>query len=215
MTNRLALKLGFWSALVVAVLSVVYLGVLVVNFATAGFTFPPPKAIQLMGGIITFLSAPAILVLFAAIKSSTSQDKGILGTLGLSFTTLFALSVSINRFVQLSIIQQSPPTALSRDLARFLPYDTGSVMFALEILGWGFFLSLAALSVAPLFEGNRIKESIRWLLLAYALFSLLSVLGFLSASPLTAAGFVAWGPILVATSTLLSIHFYQAEKTAN
>ena len=67
----------------------------------------------------------------------TGENK-ILGSLGISFITLFAAMVSINRFVQLTVILQSPAGAASQDLARFLPYSTGSVMFALEMLGWGF-----------------------------------------------------------------------------
>ena len=37
-----------------------------------------------------------------------------------------------------------------------------------------------------------------WLLILFGLFSLMTVIGFVTATPITAAAFVAWGPILLA-----------------
>jgi hypothetical protein len=123
--------------------------------------------------------------------------------------------VSINRFTQLTVIRLSPAGPASQDLARFLPYSTGSVLFALEILGWGFFLSLAALFVAPLFGGTRRQDAIRWLLILFALFSLMSVIGFVTTTPMTAGAFVAWGPILLALAVLLAAHFHSGERLSS
>jgi hypothetical protein len=207
MSDRLATRLGFWAATVTAVLGLVYLLLLGGYFATQGFVFPPTPFVQLMGGIITFATAPALLVLFAAIKHLAPQEKGILGTLGLCFTVLFVAMVSINRFVQLTVIRLSPSGPASQDLARFLPYSTGSVMFALEILGWGFFLSLAALFVAPLFTGGRLQNAIRWLWIVFAIISFLSVIGFATDTPVIAGAFIAWGPVLLALAVLLMVLF--------
>jgi hypothetical protein len=189
----------------------VYLVVLVGHFATSGFSFPPALFVQTVGGLVTILSAPAILVIFAVIAQLSPKEKRVLGTIGLSFVILFVAMVSINRFVQLTVIRQSSPAEQGSDLARFLPYASGSVMFALEILGWGFFLSLACLFVAPLFSGPRLHRVLRWSFLLFALFSLMSVVGFATATPLTALAFIAWGPILLALSVSLSILFRRDE----
>jgi uncharacterized membrane protein len=205
--NKLAWKLGFWSSVFVSILGVVYLLLISIFFATEGFVFPPSEIVQLIGGIVTFLTAPGLIVVFSAIYYVKDWENKILGSLGLTFTILFAAMVSINRFVQLTIIQQSVPGAASQDLARFLPYASGSVMFALEMLGWGFFSSLAAFSVAFLFKGTRLNTSIRWMFIAYALFSFMGVLGFATETAITMAAFIAWGPILLAVSILLAIYF--------
>ena len=215
MTDRLVSRLGTWSAVVVAVLGAIYLALLIGYFSTEGFVFPPTPFVQLMGGIITFLTAPALLVLFAAIQHASPPEKSILGTLGLTFTGLFAVCVSINRFTQLTVIRLSPAGPASQDLARFLPYSTSSVLFALEILGWGFFLSMATLFVAPLFGGSRRQDAIRWLLILFALFSLMSVIGFVTTTPITAGAFVAWGPILLALAVLLAAHFHSGERLSS
>jgi hypothetical protein len=212
MKNNVARNLGFWSSVFVACLGAIYLGLLGVFFSTEGFAFPPSQSVQLAGGIITFLTAPGLVVLFTAIQYVKDWENKILGSLGITFITLFAATVSINRFVQLTVIQQSAPGAASQDLARFLPYAAGSVMFALEMLGWGFFSSLAALCVAPLFKGSRINTAIRWLCVSYALFSFTSVIGFATQSPITSVAFIAWGPILLALAVMLAIYFRSSDS---
>lgn len=213
MTSSLTRRLGFWSSAFVAVLGGIYLLLLVFTFAIDGFAFPPGPTVQLAGGIITFLTVPGLVVLFTAIRHSADEGHSILGSLSVSFITLFAATVSINRFVQLTVIQQSAPGA--SDLARFLPYATDSVMFALEMLGWGFFSSLAALAAAGLFSGSRLNLSIRWLFLAYAAFSSMGAIGFATSAPITAVAFLAWGPILLALSVLLAAYFRKAEVPAS
>jgi hypothetical protein len=212
MSDHVSMRLGFWASAVVAALGTIYLGLLVWYFTTEGFTFPPNIFVQTVGGIVTILSAPAILVAFAAIRQLAPPEKAAYATVGLNFAVLFVAMVSINRFVQLTVVRLSPPGAPSADLARFLPYSTDSVMFSLEILGWGFFLSLASLFMAPLFSGAKLQRSIRWLLVLFALFSFMSVIGFATATPITAAGFIAWGPILLALAILLAILFKSEER---
>ena len=128
-----------------------------------------------------------------------------------SFIILFSATVSINRFVQLTVIQQSLPDIPS-DLMRFLPYSSSSVMFALEMLGWGLFSSLAAVFVAPLFSSSPLNNTIRWLFILYAVFSFLGVIGFATNTPITAGAFIAWGPILLALAILLARYFQNTKK---
>jgi hypothetical protein len=213
MKSRLTRRLGFWSSVFVAVLGGIYLLLLLFTFSTGGFAFPPPPIVQFVAGIITFLTVPGLVVLFTAIRHGAGEGRSILGSLSVSFITLFAATVSINRFIQLTVIQQSTPG--DADLARFLPYATDSVMFALEMLGWGFFSSLAALAAAGLFSGSRLNLSIRWLFITYAAFSFMGAIGYATTAPITAGAFVAWGPILLALSILLAVYFRKADVPAS
>jgi hypothetical protein len=207
LSDALSNRIGFWAALVVVALELVYLLLLIGYFAVEGFTYPPGKFVQTVGGIVTILSAPAILVLFAAIWHLSPPEKTPYATIALCFTVLFTAMVSINRFVQLTVIRLEPVGRQSAELARFQPYATDSVMFALEILGWGLFLSLATLFAAPVFSGGRLQQAIRWSFALFALFSVMSVIGYATATPLTAAAFVAWGPLLLLLGVLLAEHF--------
>ena len=211
MQTNIARLLGYWSSIFIAILGGIYLLLLIFYFSTAGFIFPPTPLVQLVGGVVTFLTAPGLLILFTAIRFVKEENNNVLGSLGVSFMILFSATVSINRFVQLTVIQQSLPD-VPTDLTRFMPYSTGSVMFALEMLGWGFFSSLAAVFVAPLFSSSPLNNAIRWLFILYAVFSFMSVIGFATNTPITAGAFIAWGPILLALSILLARYFQNIKK---
>jgi hypothetical protein len=105
MEKNVTRRLGFWSSVTIAILGVIYLLLLIVYFATEGFIFPPSQFVQLSGGIITFLTLPGLIVLFSAIRYANDGENKILGSLGVTFITLYAATVSINRFVQLTVIQ--------------------------------------------------------------------------------------------------------------
>ena len=211
MKKDIASQLGFWAAVFNVVGLGIYLFVLIFHFSTEGFVNPTTPFVQLAGGIVTFLAVPGLVILFAAIRFVNEGDNKVLGSLGVSFITLFAATVSINRFVQLTVIQQSLPD-VPTDLTRFLPYGTGSVMYALEWLGWGFFSSLAAVFVAPLFSSSPLNKIIHWLLILYAVFSFMGVVGFATNTPIASGAFIAWGPILLALSILLSVYFRNLNK---
>jgi len=210
MKKNNASQLGFWASVFVAVLGGIYLLILIYSISTEGFTLTLTPFVQLAAGICTFLLVPGFVIQFTAIRFVNEEDNKVLGSLGVSFIILFAATVSINRFVQLTVIQQSMP-AVPADLTRFLPYSAGSVMFALEVLGWGFFSSLASIFVAPLFSSSPLKKTIRWLFTLYAIFSFLSVISFATNLPIP-TGPIAWGLIALALAILLAVYFRNLDK---
>jgi hypothetical protein len=211
MNKNFAGQLGFWASVLNAVGVGIYLLVLIFHFSTEGFSNPTTPFVQLVGGIVVFLAAPILVILFTAIRFTNEEDNKVFGSLGGSFIILFAAAVSINRFVQLTVIQQSLPD-VPTDLTRFLPYATGSVMYALEWLGWGFFSSLAAAFVAPLFSSSPLNKTIRWLFIMYAIFSFAGVIGFVTNTLVASVAFIAWGPILLVLSIFLSVYFCKLDR---
>lgn len=214
MKKNIASQLGFFASVLGAVIGGIYLLVLIYAISTEGLVSlaSPSPFVQLAGGIGTFLSVPILVILFTAIRCVNEGDRKVLGSLGVNFILLFAATVSINRFVQLTVIQQSLPD-VPADLVRFLPYGTGSLMFALEVLGWGFFSSLAAVFVAPLFSSTRLNKTIRWLFILYAIFSFLSAFSF-TTNIFIPTGPIAWGPILLVITILLTVYFRNIGKQA-
>jgi hypothetical protein len=212
MENNTARKLGFFASIFLAILGGIYLLILLYSISTAGFSFQLPPDVELAAGIFTLLTVQVAVVLFTAIRFVSDEDKQVFGSLGLSFIILSAAVVSINRFVQLTVIQQNLPD-VPADLTRFLPYAEGSVMLALEVLGWGFFSSLAALFVAPLFSSSRLNIAIRWFFVLYAVLSFLSVISF-ATNILIPTGPLAWGPVLFVLSILLAFYFRNFDSKA-
>ncbi len=210
-----ARQLGYLSSLLGAAIGTIYFLLLIYAISTEGLVSlsSPPPFVQLIGGIGTFLTVPVLVILFTAIRYVNEGENMVLGSLGVNFILLFAATVGINRFVQLTVIQQNLPD-MPADLARFLPYSEGSVMFALEVLGWGFFSSLAAVFVAPLFSASRLNITIRWLFVLYAVFSFLSVISY-ATNIFIPTGPIAWGPILLVITILLTVYFRNFEKQIN
>ena len=209
-----ASRLGFWTALAAAVIGAVYALVIGVLFALGKMVMPPPQAMQLFGGIVTIVMAPLLVVIMASMHYCVPARKRIWSLTALVFTVLFAAMVSINRFVQLSIVRQGVANGQTSDLSRFMPYDTASVMFALEMLGWGFFLGLAMFAAAACFTSGKLSAWLRGLCVAYGVLGLTSAVGFILNSPISAVGFIAWGPVLDIIAVLLCVFFRRTRRSA-
>ena len=212
MKKSIASQLGYWSSVSGVVGGSIYILLVIFILSTVGVTSTFPPTADLIAGILIFVTVPILVFLFTAIRYVNEGDHQILGSLGVNFILLFAAAVSINRFVQLTVIHPSLPD-VPTDLTRFMPYGAGSVMFALELLGWGVFSSLAALCVAPLFSSSRRNKAIRWLFILYAAVSFMSVIGYAKNIPFP-IGPIAWGPILLAISILLTGYFGDLRKEA-
>ena len=212
MNKNIVSQLGLYASILLVILGGIYILVFIYAITLAGITTQLPPFVEFVIGVVTFITVPLVVVQFIAIRYVNEGDKQILGALGVSFIILFAAAVSINRFVQLTVIQQSLPDVPS-DLVRFLPYGDGSVMFALEILGWGYFSSLAAICVAPLFSSSRLNLAIRWLFILYAILSLLSAFSFAS-NIFIPTGPIAWGPVYLVISILLLVYFQKIDRQA-
>jgi hypothetical protein len=201
-------RIGFASALVMTLLGVVYMVFIGVLAATGRFVMPPSDGVQVFGGIVTIMSAPVMVALFACVAASAPADRRVLGIISLSFVILFAAMISINRYVQFAVVRRATILGEAGDLARFLPYDSASAMFALEMLGWGLFLGLAALAAAPLFGGGRLGLVIRWSFVVYGVLGLTSAVGHaIGNDTMTLVGFAAWGFVLYIATGLIAVYF--------
>lgn len=207
-----ACSLGFWSAVLATGAGALYFLVIVAAAITGQMTFPPPDWLQLFGGIISLLFCPVMVVVMACLHTITPANKQVLSQISLAFTLLFATAVTINRFVQLGVVRQSLTLGETEGITWFLAYGERSIMFALEMLGWGWFLGLVLLFATPIFTAPGYQCWLRWLLLLYGVLALVSAVAHLLASPLVTVGFVAWGFILFLVTGLLVVHFQQTKN---
>ena len=202
---QVATRMIFWSSLALAVVGLVYAVVLGVAAALGSLTLPPPEPIGSFAAVDTIATAVLLVILVVGIEALTPPARRPFARLGVVFTAMFAVAVTINRFVQLTIVRQAIAADDVADLRRFLPYDPHSVMFALEILGWGFFLGLAALCLVPVLRGPGLRTWIARLFGLYGLLGLACALGLVLDSPIVAVGFVAWGVVLPLAAGLIAV----------
>ncbi len=203
--TRIATQMIFWSSLSLAAIGLLYAGVLGTVAALGSLTLPPPEPVASFAAVDTIATAVLLVVLVVGIDTVCPPDRRVFSRLSVVFTTMFAVAVTINRFVQLTIVRQSVAAGDVADLRRFLPYDPRSAMFALEILGWGFFFGLAALCLVPVFRGPGLRVWIARLMGLYALLSLVCALGLVLDSPVVAVGFLAWGGVLPLAAGLIAV----------
>lgn len=208
-------RLGFWSAIIGTVMGAIYLAVILGTIITGQFNFPPPESIQVFASIISLLFCIVLVVIMACLHTIMPAGKRGLSQISLGFVLLFAISVSINRFVHLGVVQQSVLSGNTVGIEWFLPYGGHSVMFALEILGWGWFLGIASLFAAFLFSKGKLEHWLRWLFTAYGILGLLSALGQLLNSPLIMVGFIAWGVVLYIITALLAVYFKRTKTISS
>ena len=214
--SKLTMQIGFWVSVVLVLLGTAYLAILAgVASPEALTTMEPAGSQALWAGLDALFTAVGLVILMACIAQDAPADKKVLGVIGLAFTILFAAVVCINRFVQLTVIRQSFLLNDSIGLDRFLPYGARSVFFALEMLGWGGFLSLAAFSISPLFTRGKLERWIAGALLTYGMLGISSVLGYAFGSQIILVGFIAWGPILGVAILLLGVRFWREMRTTN
>jgi hypothetical protein len=214
--TKLTSQIGFWTCMSLVLLGTAYLVILAGITSTGALAaLEPASTAALESGIVTLLTAFGLVILMTCIAEAAPPEKKVLGMLSLAFTILFAAVIGINRFTQLTVVRQSYMAADTAGLDRFLPYGSHSVFFALEMLGWGGFLSAASFSVAPIFSAGRLERWIAGMFIAYGILGTISVVGFAVASPIVMIGFLAWGPVLNVAVVLLGLFFRRRSSTAS
>jgi hypothetical protein len=140
--------------------------------------------------------------------------KKIFTRTSLALIVIFATLTSINRYVALTVVRQSIDMGITEGLNWFMPYGWPSIMAAMEVLAWGFFLGLAILFLAPVFQTGKLELAIFWTLIISGILSLIAVIGqVINSVILNMLGIIAWGPGLLLLFSLLAFWFKNSEPT--
>lgn len=205
---------GFWSALSITVLGAAYFLLIIVTMVIGDFRLPPPAYVQTFAAVVDLLLCPALVILFVSILYTVAEEKKAFAHVGLIFATIFAVMVTTNRFIQITVVRLSTIEGDLDGLKRFLPYDTRSAMFALELFGFGFFLSIALLFAAMSLSPVGLQRKVRFAFFVYAVLGLVSIAGYTANSLITNVGFVAWGLVLYIGTGLLAAAFRKQRQEA-
>ena len=173
---QLLCRLGFWSAALTAAFTTV-------SFAIAIST-PPISGPGCISACVTYpytavasyvphdyiwmypamLLAPMFVVLVVCLYQYAAPGRKLYGLIALAFALMYAAMISIDYFVQLSVIQPSLLKGETEGLALFTQYNPHGIFIALEDLAY-LMLSGAFFFLGWVFEGNnRLEGTLRWLL---------------------------------------------------
>ncbi len=178
MSQRYTLRVGFYSAIATAVLTIVTFAFALTAIPISGancregcISYPyldsvsqfPKDYLWMFPAIILVL---AFVVLMAAIHAYASREKQIFSQIGLSFAVSAAAILLIDYFVQLSVVPISLINNETEGIALLTQYNPHGIFIALEELGY-IMMSLSLLCMAPVLIGNsRLESTIGWIFIA-------------------------------------------------
>ena len=176
-------KVGFYSAIVVAVTTIIAFGLAITATPGGVVTYPYLDTLKLFPKdyIWMFVSIPLLLayvVLMTATASSAGNDKKIFGQIGVAFAVITAVILLSDYFVQFSVVPSSLINNQTEGLTLLTQYNPYGIFIALEELGY-FIMALSFLFVAPIFGKGRLESVIKWV---FTLAFLLTVFSFIAIS---------------------------------
>jgi hypothetical protein len=164
---------GFWAAVLATVFSLVYVfGQLAEWLGWMGSGGGAENASTPMGLVIlltpSLFLGSAFLVLMVSIHQVASADKKVWSHTAVVFATAYAVLISMNYYVQLTLV--APRMARGElsgiEMFVFTPFD--SFLYAVDILGYSF-MSVATLFAAMGFTGAGVERVARLFLIANGL----------------------------------------------
>ena len=155
--TRSVLLWGMGTAWAVAVLYVVYIGVLFAGGVAVGVPREPYLAIA---EILTSVGALIQVGLVSLIYDNAPPRAKTLSLVALGWMVLMAgLTVTVH-FVQFTVAR-SIHLAATPELARLFGWEWPSLLYAVELVAWHLFLGLSLLFAASAFRGRGAQATVR------------------------------------------------------
>jgi hypothetical protein len=225
--SPLSIKLGYWSALLIAIVfivyTIVYVAILIVfpiphwngisSYAASinDAWFIPFTTCQ----FLAFLTAPLFIILVNSIHDYAGNDKKVLAKLSIWFAIIFAVLSSIHYFIQFSAVRQNILQGHLDGLEQFVQLNPTSIIAAVNLLGWTLFLGLSSLFIVPIFKGGRLEKVIKYSFMANGIFCILGSIGYVfNIYILNFVFFNGMGASIIAIGISSSILFRRIGKTS-
>jgi hypothetical protein len=181
--NQLSIRLGFWSAAVLAVLvALIDAGMILSTllFPMTSITSIEAYAssfssVQMLPFIPSLILAPVFVILMLSIHHYAPESKKLLSQLGFSFALICAAILSIHYYIQLTVVQQG---LLNNELAglwQFATPNPHSLFWTFAALGYGF-MGIALICAAPVFS-EKSDRAIKWLFVANGVIGIAFLIG--------------------------------------
>lgn len=223
--NKRVNRIGFWAAVFTAILAAVF--ITMGMFGSSSWdTFPGMvnyiwttiKTIDYALFIPAFLLAPVFVVLMASIHYYASVDKKIYSLIGLAFALIYATIITTDYFVLWTVVLPSTIMGETAGLSLFSLYNPHGIFVSLESIAY-MMMSLALLFIAPVFQGSRIEQALRWIFIAGFVLAIGSLVGVLLMKydivMYEIAIITIYCPVLIISGILLGKIFQKAGNLSN
>jgi len=223
--NKPAATIGFWAGLLTAVLNVWYFVAFVPylpNFfapwqglAAYAASFQPLPFLAWV--VPCFFLAPIFLTMMTCLHAWTGEEKQTWSLLALVFAVVYATLLSALYYIQMTVVRQNLVAGTTDGLSLWLyvyhpPYN---IPAALEGVGYGF-MCVSFLCAAPIFEGGKLQQWVRWSFVGIGLSGLVYPISQLFPLPgvLALIDLVANALLLTLAPVLLALLFQRSKYRA-
>lgn len=210
-------KIGLIAAILMAVLAAAF--IIVGSFGSTSWDYIPGlvnyvwsyiKVIDYALFIPGFLLAPVFVVLMACIHYYASIEKKIFSLIGLAFALIYVTVITTDYFILWTVILPSVIRGETAGLSLLSMYNPHGIFVALESIAY-LMMSVALLSIAPVFQGGKIEGALRWIFIIGFILAIGSLFGvFLMNYDIVMfeiAILAIYCPLLVISGVLLAIIF--------
>jgi hypothetical protein len=164
---------GFWSAVLATVFSITYvLGQIAEWLGWLGSAGGPESSSTPLGIVVLLVPSlflgSSFLVLVVSIHQLSSPDRRIWSQAAVVFATGYMALISVNYFVQLTLVAPRLVAGRVEGIEPFLFVPFDSFLYAVDILGYSF-MSVATLFAAKVFTGRGLERVVRFFLIANGL----------------------------------------------
>lgn len=189
--NSLAAAIGFWTAVAIAIIFVIfpvfYVAILMTNgvFVWQGLTAyavtanGPAAPLRHIAQATILLFGPLYVLLINSIYEFLPTPKRMLARASLLFALGFAALSGAHYFLQISTVRLNLLRGTTEGLTQFVQANPTAAIGAINMLGVTLFLGLSSLLIAPVFGNGRYETTIRLAFYANAISCLLGGVAFI------------------------------------
>jgi hypothetical protein len=157
--------------------------------------------------LLIVLIVPLMVISMIAVHAYASPEVKAYSLTALVFMILMASITSSVHFVILTVSRQLEATGLTW-VPLFLSFKWPSVAYTLDILAWDWFFALSMLFAAPVFKRGRLEITVRMLMIASGILSLVGLIGVpLADMQVRNIGIIGYAVVAIFVFLLLSIVF--------
>lgn len=126
--------------------------------------------------LLILIMAPFMVLLMAEVHAYAANEVKVLSLTALIFMSIVSCITCSIHFLILTVSRQASIASLSK-IALVFSFKWPSVVYVLDILAWDFFFGLSMLCAAPVFSDDRLKVTIRVLMITSGILSLVGLSG--------------------------------------
>lgn len=164
---------GFWSAVLATVFSITSdVGQLAEWLGLLGSRGGPESSSTPLGLVVlltpSLFLGSSFLVLAVSVHQLAPPGRRIWSHAAVAFATAYTVLISLNYFVQLTLVAPRLARGHVQGIEAFLFVPFDSFLYAVDILGYSF-MSVATLFASRVFTGDGLHRTARWFLTANGL----------------------------------------------